>query len=64
MGGEDCAYFLREVPGTFMRVGIRNPKKKAIYPWHHPKVNLDENAIRIGTSVLSQCIFDFLGGSR
>ncbi len=62
MGGEDCAYFLNEVPGTFMRVGIRNPKKKAIYPWHHPKFNVDENAIKIGTAVLSQCVFDFLSG--
>jgi amidohydrolase len=62
MGGEDCAYFLRKVPGTFMRVGIRNPKKKAIYPWHHPRFNLDENAIKIGTSVLSQCVYDFLSG--
>ena len=62
MGGEDFAYYLQKVPGTFMRVGIRNPKKKAIYPWHHPRFNLDENAIRIGTSVLSQCVFDFLGG--
>jgi amidohydrolase len=64
MGGEDFAYYLQKVPGTFMRVGIRNPKKKAIYPWHHPKFNLDEDAIKIGTSVLSQCVFDFLGGSR
>ncbi|MGB2697734.1 MAG: M20 family metallopeptidase [Candidatus Zixiibacteriota bacterium] len=64
MGGEDCAYFLSKVPGTFMRVGIRNTKKKAIYPWHHPKFNVDENAIKIGTSVLSQCVYDFLSGSR
>jgi len=60
MGGEDFAYYLQKVPGTFMRVGVRNPKVKAVYPWHHPKFNVDEKAIGIGTAVLSQCVFDFL----
>ena len=60
MGGEDFAYFLQKVPGTFLRLGIRNPNKQAIYPWHHPKFNVDENAIKIGTEVLSQCVYDFL----
>jgi amidohydrolase len=60
MGGEDFAYFLKRVPGTFLRLGIRNPQIKAIYPWHHPKFNVDEKAIRTGTAVLSQCAYDFL----
>ena len=60
MGGEDFAYYLQKVPGTFMRIGVKNPKIKAVYPWHHPKFNLDEKAIGIGTAVLSQCVFDFL----
>lgn len=63
MGGEDCAYFLQKVPGTFLRVGIRNPKKKAVYPWHHPMFNVDEKAIGIGTAVLVQCVYDFLSAS-
>jgi len=60
MGAEDFAYYLEKVPGTFLRLGIKNPKKNAIYPWHYPKFTVDENAIKIGTSVLAGVAFDFL----
>lgn len=60
MGGEDFAYFLQKVPGSFLRLGIRNPKKDAIYPWHHPKFAVDEDAIKIGSAVLAGVAFDFL----
>ncbi len=60
MGAEDFAYYLEKVPGTFLRLGIKNPKKNAIYPWHHPKFTVDEDAIRIGAAVLAGVAFDFL----
>lgn len=60
MGGEDFAYFLQKVPGSFLRLGIRNQKKGAIYPWHHPKFTVDEDAIKIGSAVLAGIAFDFL----
>ncbi len=60
MGAEDFAFFLQKVPGTFLRLGIRNPKKKAVYPWHHPKFAVDEDAIGIGASLLAGLAFDFL----
>ena len=60
MGGEDFAYFLKEVKGSFIRLGIRNEKKDAVYPWHHPKFTVDEDAIKTGIEVLSQVVFDFL----
>jgi len=62
MGGEDFAYFLKEVQGSFVRLGIRNEKLGAIHPWHHPKWNVDEEVIYIGSSLLSQVAFDFLRG--
>jgi amidohydrolase len=60
MGGEDFAYYLQKIPGSFLRLGIRNPKKDAIYPWHHPKFTVDEDAIKIGSAVLAGIAFDFL----
>jgi amidohydrolase len=60
MGGEDFAYYLQKAPGSFLRLGIRNPKKDAIYPWHHPKFTVDEDAIKIGSAVLAGIAFDFL----
>jgi metal-dependent amidase/aminoacylase/carboxypeptidase family protein len=60
MGAEDFAYYLEKVPGSFLRLGIRNPEKNAVYPWHHPKFTVDEDAIKIGASVLAGMAFDFL----
>jgi amidohydrolase len=60
MGAEDFAFFLQKVPGSFLRLGIRNPKKEAIYPWHHPRFAVDEDAIAIGASLLAGLAFDFL----
>jgi amidohydrolase len=60
MGAEDFAYFLQKVPGTFLRLGIRNPKKDAVYPWHHPKFTVDEDVIGMGAAVLAGVAFDFL----
>jgi amidohydrolase len=60
MGGEDFAYFLQKVPGSFLRLGIRNPKKGAVYPWHHPQFTVDEDTIKIGSAVLAGIAFDFL----
>lgn len=60
MGSEDFAYYLQKVPGSFLRLGTRNPKKNAVYPWHHPKFTVDEEAIKIGSSVLAGLAIDFL----
>jgi len=60
MGGEDFAYFLKNVPGSFIRLGIRNEKIGAVHPWHHPEWKVDEKAIEIGSSLLAQAAFDFL----
>lgn len=60
MGAEDFAFYLQKVPGSFLRLGIKNPKKKAIYPWHHPKFTVDEDAIEIGAALLAGLAFDFL----
>ena len=60
MGGEDFAFFTKAVPGTMMRLGVGNKKKDCIYPWHHPKFNLDEDALPIGSAVLAQAVLDYL----
>jgi amidohydrolase len=62
MGAEDFAYYLEKVPGSFLRLGIRNPKKGAIYPWHHPRFTVDEDAIMIGAALLAGTAIDFLNG--
>ncbi|MFC2948018.1 M20 metallopeptidase family protein [Virgibacillus sediminis] len=45
MGAEDFAYFLKERPGTYFRVGSRNESESTHYPHHHPKFDIDERAL-------------------
>ncbi|RMH72339.1 MAG: amidohydrolase [Gemmatimonadetes bacterium] len=64
MGGEDLGYFLREVPGTMLRVGVYNPDKDCIYPLHHPRFDVDENSLLYGTATLIQSILNYVHDRR
>lgn len=61
MGGEDFAYYLQKVPGTFLRLGSANDEKESTYPWHHPRFNIDEDVLPIGTSLFAACSLEYLG---
>lgn len=59
MGGEDFSYFAREVPGVFFRLGTNGGEDTA-YPNHHPKFNVDEEALPYGAAILSQFAYDYI----
>jgi len=59
MGGEDFSYYTNEVPGVFFRLGTNNSADTS-YPNHHPKFNVDEQALHYGSAILSQFAFDYL----
>lgn len=44
MPAEDFAYYVQKVPGCFMLVGAGNGQN-AVYPHHHPKFDIDEQAM-------------------
>lgn len=46
MGGEDFAYYLQKVPGTFFFAGGGNPEIGATYPHHHPNFDVDERSMQ------------------
>lgn len=52
MGGEDFAYYLQEVPGTFVFMGGANKKKGIHSKLHSPGFIIDENALPLGTALL------------
>jgi amidohydrolase len=52
MGGEDFSAYQQVVPGTFLFIGAGNPDKGAVYPHHHPRFTIDEDALAIGINVL------------
>ncbi|RLF78971.1 amidohydrolase [Thermococci archaeon] len=51
MGSEDFAFYLQKVPGAFIALGIKNEEKGIIHPHHHPKFNVDEEVLPLGTAL-------------
>lgn len=44
MGGEDFGAFTENLPGVYILLGTYNEEKDYIYPHHHPKFAIDEDA--------------------
>jgi amidohydrolase len=51
MGSEDFSAFQEVVPGTYIGIGARNEEKGIIYPHHHPKFTVDEQALQNGVKL-------------
>ncbi|HWL23286.1 MAG TPA: M20 family metallopeptidase [Ureibacillus sp.] len=59
MGGEDFAYYSELVPSLFFRLGTRSSEETS-FSIHHPKFNIDEQAIRYGMTLFSVLSYKFL----
>jgi amidohydrolase len=64
MGGEDMAYFLKAVPGTYFFLAGCNRRKGQVYPHHHSRFDVDEDVLWIGTALLSAMALRWLGSNR
>ena len=60
MGAEDFSYYLLEVPGTYIRIGIRNLEKGISHEIHNPKFDIDEDIFKTIPAVYAQAILDLL----
>jgi amidohydrolase len=59
-GSDDMAYFLETVPGCYFIIGAENAAKGANYPHHHPRFNIDEDALPTGIEVLARAAMEYL----
>lgn len=57
MGGEDFAYYLQEIPGTFFFTGAM--PDGAVYPHHHPKFDFKEEAMLLAAKTLGSAALNF-----
>jgi len=62
MGSEDFSFYLQKVPGTFAFLGVENKDKGIIYPHHHPKFNIDEDILPLGTALHVAVALEYLKG--
>jgi amidohydrolase len=59
-GSDDMAFFLNAVPGCYFIVGASNRDEKQVYPHHHPRFNIEEDALPVGVEVLARAAVDFV----
>jgi amidohydrolase len=52
LAGEDFSEFADRAPSAFCFVGAGHPGKEVVYPHHHPRFDIDENALRIGVELI------------
>ena len=54
---EDFSFYSQEVPVCFFRLGVRNEEKGIIFGVHHPKFNIDDQALKIGMQMMALAPF-------
>ena len=62
MGSEDFSCYLQKVPGAFVFLGVKNSEKGFVYPHHHPRFDIDEDALPIGTALNVAVAVEYLKG--
>ncbi|WP_103110516.1 M20 family metallopeptidase [Brevibacillus reuszeri] len=61
MGAEDFSAFQKEAPSAYFLIGARNEEKGIVYPHHHPRFTVDEDAFDYGVKIFANAVFKFLG---
>jgi len=60
MIGEDFAYYLEKVPGTFFFTGAKKSEWETAYPHHHARFDFDERAMLIAAKTLGKATLTYL----
>lgn len=53
MGGEDFSWYLREIPGCYVRLGTRSPGSSS-YPAHSSRFEIDESVLAAGAAWMAE----------
>jgi amidohydrolase len=54
MTAEDFAFYSQEKPVCFFRLGVGNQEKGIVHAVHHPRFDIDEQALEIGVKCMVQ----------
>jgi len=61
LGAEDFGSFMKDCPGAMFTLGVQKAGHED-FPLHHPKFDLDERSLPLGTAVLVETAMRFLKG--
>ena len=53
MTAEDFSFYSQKIPACFFRLGVRNEGLGIVYGVHHPKFDIDKNAIKFGAGLMA-----------
>jgi len=60
MGSEDMAFIMERVPGCFFFIGSANKEKGLDAGHHHPRFDIDEQALVNGIALMTATVMDIL----
>jgi amidohydrolase len=60
MGSEDMAFMMQQVPGCYFFIGSANDAKGFNASHHHPKFDVDEDALPRGAALMTAAAYDYL----
>ncbi|HVB65112.1 MAG TPA: M20/M25/M40 family metallo-hydrolase, partial [Nitrolancea sp.] len=60
MGGEDMAFVAQKVPTCMFNLGIANPEQGKTFAPHHPRFDIDEDAMATGVKVMVASALKYL----
>jgi amidohydrolase len=60
MGSEDMAFMMQEVPGCYFFVGTANPAKSLGAPHHHPRFDIEEDALPRAAALMAAAAAELL----
>jgi amidohydrolase len=60
MGSEDMSFMMQKVPGCYFFVGSANDAKGLNYSHHHPKFDVDEDALPSSAALMAAAAYEFL----
>lgn len=59
MGGEDFAYYLQHVKGSFFFTGAKPETSEIPYPHHHPRFDINEKAMLVAAKTLGSAALQY-----
>ncbi|NOZ50394.1 MAG: amidohydrolase [Chloroflexi bacterium] len=63
-GGEDFSWYSRQKPGTFVRIGVRDPAWEADRPLHTDTFDIQEDALPVGAALLAESALRWAAGNQ
>ena len=60
MASEDMAFVLEQIPGAYLFIGSANPQNEEVFGHHHPRFDIDENALVNAAALITASVLQIL----